>query len=230
VKFVRSALCLAAAAAAATAAPAFAADGTYTTEAGFLLAAGSTSTGISTESFEGLAGRSRSQLSIATAGFVIATAGAAIGVQTGNDTPDAGFGGSATDGTHWVSVYLPNQPQGSVTFTFTNPTLVFGLNLTDLGEVGGSVVLTTNAGAYASGVTLLSFPPTVGSGAVNYVGLTQSTPFTSVTLNVSGLDEAYGLDKVSISAVPEPATSLSLMAGLAGLAAMGASLRRSSVQ
>ena len=197
------------------AAPASAADATYATEAAFLAGAGN----LAVESFENLAGISRSLAPIVTPGFTISTAGAPIGLQTAADAPDAGYGGAATDGTHWVSVYLPNQPQGSITLTFANPTTAFGVKLVDIGEASGTVVLSTNAGAYAGGVTLLNFPPTLGNGAVSFVGLTQNTAFTRITISVSGIDDAYGLDQVRISAVPEPASALALLAGLAGVAA-----------
>jgi len=204
------------AALATLAAPALASDATYATESAFLAGAGS----LVVESFESLAGSSRGLAPIVTPGFTISTAGAPIGVQTAADAPDAGFGGAATDGTHWVSVYLPNLAQGSITLSFASPTTAFGVKLIDIGETSGNVVLSTNTGAYAGGVTLLNFPPTLANGAVSFVGLTQSTPFTRITISVSGIDEAYGLDQVRISAVPEPASALALLAGLAGMAAV----------
>jgi hypothetical protein len=198
------------------AAPALAADGLFTSEASFVAAAGTTSI----ESFEALAGSGRSLAPIVTPGFTITSGGAPMGVQTAPDAPSSGFGGAATDGTNWVSVYLPNQPQGSITFTLASPALSFGLNLSDIAEASGTVVLTTNAGAFAGGVTLLSFPPLVNGGTVAFVGLTQDTPFNNVTLTISGFDEAYGVDKVYAGAVPEPTPVLTLLAGLAAIAGL----------
>lgn len=199
---------------AATAAQA--ADATFTDETSFTLAAGSTVI----ESFESLAGSLRS-LSPVVAPLLTATPEVApVGVQTAANNPSNGFGATATDGSHYLSVYLPNLPQGSLRLDLAAPTRVIGFNITDVGETDGTVSLRTDTGAFVGGVTLLSFA--AGSlsndGKVFFVGLTQDQPFSSVTLTVTGVDEAYGLDKVYLQPVPEPATALSLLAGLGVLA------------
>ena len=192
---------------------AHAANTTFTNEGSFVAAAGSTVV----ESFEALAGRSR-VLSPVVTPLLTATPGTApLGVQTAPDTPDNGFGAAATDGTHYLSIYLPNAAQGTLRFDLGSPSKVFGFNIIDVGEATGTVTLRTNAGAFAGGVTLLSFPPTFGNGAVFFIGLTQDIAFTTVFLDVSGLDDAYGIDKVYIQAVPETASAWSLLAGLAAL-------------
>ena len=209
---LRSILALAIAASTVALVPAVqAANATFISEAAFVAAAGSTVI----ESFEALAARNR-VLSSVTTPLLIATPDVApLGVQTGPNSPENGFGAAATDGTHYLSIYLPNLSQGLLRFDFSTPTKVFGLNLMDIGEVTGVITLRTGNGAYAGGVTMLGFPPTVGSGAVYFVGLTQDVAFTTVFLDVTGLDEAYGVDKVYLqAAVPEPATALSLLAGL----------------
>jgi hypothetical protein len=201
---------------AATALQAVAADALFTTPAGFAAAAA----GATTESFESLAGASRSLAPIVTPSFTLSTVVTPIGLQSGINTPDADFGAFATDGTHYVSVYRPGLAQGSITFTLLGPATAFGMTLTDMGETSGTVTLTTDAGAFASGGLLLSFPPTVASGSTHFIGLTQDLAFSVVTLTVTGIDEAYGLDAVQVlAAVPEPASALTLLGGLAGFAA-----------
>ena len=128
---------------------AHAADGTYADLTSFLAAAG----GTSFESFESLPGRSRSLAPINTALLTVSTTSAPIGVQTGADTPDPGYGSHAVDGNHYVSVYLPNVPQGSIRINFAAPTTAFGLYLTDIGETSGQIVLSSNVGAFAGGPT-----------------------------------------------------------------------------
>lgn len=193
-----------------------AADGTFTSEAAFAAAAGSTVV----ESFEALAAQVRSLAPVVAPGFTVSAVSTPIGLQVGPDNPLPGFGAAATDGSHYLSAYLPGVPQGSIRFTLLAPTTVFGFNLIDVGESAGTVSLQTNAGTYAAGVTLVSTSGGSPSGSVLFVGITQATPFTTVDLTVTGIDEAYGVDRVFLSAVPEPASAALLLCGLLGMAGM----------
>jgi PEP-CTERM motif len=190
-----------------------AANSTFNTEASFVAAAGAAVI----ESFETTAPRSRSTASVATPRFTVSGGSTPIGVQNGADSPDPGFGALATDGARYLSVYLPNQPQGTLQFDLTQPTTSFGFNITDVGEATGVITLRTDTGAYIAGINLASFPPSFGNGNVQFFGLTQTVPFTKVFLTVTGLDDAYGLDKIYITAVPEPTTAMLLALGLAAL-------------
>ena len=202
-----------------------AANARFSTEAAFVAAAGSTVI----ESFEALAARNR-VLSPVTTPLLLVTPGVApLGVQTGPNSPENGFGAAATDGTHSLSVYLPNLPQGLLRLDSASPTTVFGLNLIDLGESAGTVSLRTNVGAFAGGITVFSFPPLFANGTVFFIGLTQDVAFSTVFLDVSGVDDAYGIDKVYMAPVPEPATALSLLAGSAVLGLWAKRRRRNPV-
>lgn len=195
------------------AAPAHAADATFTTETSFVAAAGATVI----ESFESLAGSLRGLAPIAAPLLTVSTTSTPIGVQSAPDTPNNGFGAAATDGTHYVSVYAPNVSQGTIRIDLASPGKVFGFNITDIGEVAGTLVLRTDVGAFAGGVTLATYAGGSPSGTVFFYGLTQNTAFNSVFITVNGLDEAYGFDKVYVGAVPEPAAAWLLLTGLLGL-------------
>jgi hypothetical protein len=190
-------------------------NSTFSTEASFVAAAGAASI----ESFETLAPRVRSTAPLNTALFTLTGGATPIGVQTGVDNPEPAFGAVATEGLRFVSVYLPNQPQGTLVFDLLTPARAFGFNITDVGETNGTVTLRTDAGAYVGGVNVATYPPQFTNGNVQFLGLTQDLPFSRVFLTVTGLDDAYGLDKIYVTAVPEPAAALLMVMGLAALAA-----------
>jgi PEP-CTERM motif len=190
-----------------------AADATFTTEAAFVAAAGSTRL----ESFETVAPLVRGNAPVVAPLFSVTGLTAPIGVQSAANTPNDGFGASATDGTRYLTAYLPNQPQGTLRFDLASPSTVFGFNIMDVGEVTGTVSIRTNSGAFSSDTLLASYPPILINGNVQFFGLTQNLPFTQVFVTVTGNDDAFGIDKVSVSVVPEPATALLLLGGLIAL-------------
>ncbi|MFG6440548.1 PEP-CTERM sorting domain-containing protein [Pelomonas margarita] len=200
---------------------AHAADASFSTEQAFVAAAGATVI----ESFETLAGRDRTLAPIVTSTFTLSTAAAPMGIQTSANAPSDGFGAAAVDGSQYVSIYLQNLAPGSISFTLAAPSTSFGLYLSDLGETSGQIRVQTNNGVFASGLVVATFPPTVSNGQQRFVGVTQNQAFTQVTLTVTGVDEAYGLDKVYVSAVPEPAAAWLMLAGL-GVAGIAARSRR----
>jgi hypothetical protein len=191
--------------------PVWAVNSVFSTETSFVAAAGAASI----ESFETTAPRVRGTAPVSTALFTLTGGSTPIGVQSGVDNPEPAFGAVATNGVRFVSVYLPNQPQGTLVFDLLSPARAFGFNITDAGETSGVVTLRTDTGAYAAGIDVASYPPGLANGSVQFFGLTQDQPFTRVFLTVTGLDEAYGLDKVYVTAVPEPTTVSLTVAGLA---------------
>ena len=202
-----------------------AADATFTSETLFQAAAGATVM----ESFESVAARLRANTPVVAPLFTVnPLGGAKIGIQDGSSSPGDGFGSYATDGTRYLLSYVDPvsgelQSTGTLHFALNGPARAFGLTITDVGEVDGTVKLFTGNGAFVGGATVLSFPPQVGLGGQFFIGLTQNTSFTDVYLTVSALDEAYGVDRILVASVPEPA-EYALM--LAGLALVGAAARR----
>lgn len=199
---------------------AHAANATFSAENSFVAAAGAATI----ESFESTAARLRSTAPLATSLFSLSGGSTPIGVQSGLNNPEEAFGAVATDGLRFVSVYLPNQPQGTLVFDLTSSATAFGFNITDAGETSGVITLRTDIGAYANGITVATFPPGLGNGNILFYGLTQDQPFSRVFLTVTGNDEAYGLDKIYVTsavvtAVPEPSTVLLMAAGFCVLAA-----------
>ena len=190
---------------------------TYTSEAAFLAA----TSNLAFESFESSAPQalgSGGGSAVVTSAFTVTPQGpATLGVQDGPDSPGSGFGSVATDGTHYLFSYLPNQPTGTLRFDLSRPTTSFGLNLIDLGEADGTLSFVTDTGDAAGGITAFTFPPNFNNGNVLFFGFTQTDAFTQVLLTVTGIDDAFGIDKVYM--VAEPGGLALLLAGLAAFAA-----------
>jgi len=201
--------------------PAFSANTLFTSEGTFQAAAGVTQI----ESFETIAPRLRAAAPIVTPLLTVTPLAAPdvtlIGIQNGPDAPETGHGTFAFSGSQYLFSYNLNQPTSTLRFTFNAPVNAFALTLTDAGEGPGGISLKTDAGFFASGVAL----PLAGSGngSTLFYGVTQDVSFTEAVLTVSITDEAFGVDRVHIAVVPEPA-EYALM--LAGLALVGAATRR----
>ena len=119
---------------------------------------------------------------------------------------------------------MPNIATGTLRFDFDKPITAFGLNLIDAGEGDGLITLQTNAGELLSLFTALAFSSgngtLLGNGNVLFLGFSQDTPFTSLFLTNTIVDDAFGVDKVYSQSVPEPATWALLVPGLLGALAM----------
>ena len=193
---------------------------TFTSEAAFTGAR----PGLSSESFESNAGQVlATSTTVSTPGFSVSTVGTAtLGVQTGANAPNTGNGAFATDGTHYLLSYLPNQPTGTLRFDFASVSNSFGLTFTDVGEAAGVITISTNAGDTAGGITAYTFGPTLPNGSALFFGFSQTAAFSQVFITVTGVDESYGLDKVYFGAqgnrVPEPGSLGLMLLGLAGVA------------
>lgn len=177
--------------------------------------------GLGFQSFESVAGRVRGSGSVTVGGLsVTPLGGALLGVQTGPDSPETGFGSAATHGSHYLFSYQPNVATGTLQFSFTTPTSAFGLNLVDVGETTGEILLQTNNGGQSLVARSFGSGNLLGSGSVLFVGLSQDIPFTSITLTVTGVDDAFGVDKVYVQSVPEPGEWALMLAGLLPVAAL----------
>ncbi len=204
--------------------PATAQLATFQDETQFLAAAN----GVTVESFEQLAARTRSTDPVTVASFTVTPSPGLLGVQDGANSPEDGHGAFATDGTKYLFTYRENQAAGTLRFDLSAPATAFGFDFTDLGETAGLFTLTTNAGESLTPQTALEAPPLRANGNQAFFGIVQSTPFTQVFLTSTGIDDSYGIDKVSVHPTPAPA---SLLTGLLG-AVPGATLllRRRNVK
>jgi hypothetical protein len=121
-------------------------------------------------------------------------------------------------GSQWLGA-----PLGSATFTFAGGTNSFGGYFTGLQTTFSGtalMVVTFNDGSSQT----LNVPVNADGGAT-YFGFTDTTAFSSVTIANSSND-AWGVDNVTFTtAVPEPASVVLMMAGLA---VVGGACRRTA--
>ena len=110
------------------------------------------------ESFEPAALRVRSTALSVTSLFNLTVGSTLIGAQRGVNNLEEAFGALATDGLRFVSVYLPNQPQGTLVFDLTSSATTSGFNITDVREIAGVITLRSDTGAYAAGINVVTFP------------------------------------------------------------------------
>lgn len=187
-------------------------NGTYATEGSFAANAGA----VVIEGFETVSPVALGLTPVVAPRLTVNGGSTPIGVI---GSPGGGFGAEATEGSRYLLVYAAGVQQGTIDFALGAGSHAFGFNITDVGETAGELRIRTDVGAYSAvgGVSLATFAGSLGSGNVQYFGITQSQAFSHVYLTVTGVDEAYGIDKISVSAVPEPASALLMLAGLAGV-------------
>ena len=141
------------------------------------------------------------------------------GVVSGNTLGNL-YGFNVTPGgSNWLAI-----GDGSATFNFTKPVDAFGFWTTGVQSVFTSALTVTfNDGASET----LNLPINVNGGA-SYFGFTDNSPFSSVTItNIS--NDAWGVDDVSFTTVPEPADWALIFAGFAGLGLAVRARRRSGL-
>lgn len=190
-------------------------DGVYDSQEAFSVVSGP----VVVESFESVAARPRAGDAVSTALLSVLVTAPSLGVQDGPQSPEEGFGSFATDGTHYLFFYAPGQAVGQLRIDLGGPVRAFAFDLTDIEVPGSSLQLHTDRGAFAGGVTLETVAGNHGNGSLRFFGVTQDEAFSQVWITVDGNDDAFGIDRVQLAPVPEPASALLMAGGLAALAA-----------
>jgi hypothetical protein len=212
--------------------------------------------GVGTESFEGFAGGTRSNLLLSFPGAGTATldlgSGEVVSLPQGQATSDGRYGIS-NDGGSENFLDVEAGGAGSFAITFAQPVAAFGFYGIDIGDFGGELLLQISGSD-----ELLTVPHTATSraeGAVLFFGFLATTVLetvTSVAFHTStGMGDYFGFDNFTIasldqigsqadpplqqpqadpgspiSANPEPASAL-VWGTLIGLAGTYAGRRRS---
>jgi PEP-CTERM motif len=107
----------------------------------------------------------------------------------------------------------------TITFTFSHPLSAFGIDINTFATVNGSYMATTNTGDIAASF----FDPFPAQATGQFLGFSDTTPFTSVTFSTTALagGQPSTLDTLRDQAaipVPEPSSLALLSLGGLGLA------------
>ncbi len=198
---------------------------TFNSEATFLAAISDPTL----ESFESLIPTNTGTLggSITTSNFTVAVTGAGDVAGLFDTLTLVGSGISATDGSN-VAVFGTSASFPGTTIVFTFPDFIdaFGFNITDFGDLDGSLLYSTGSGEFG---TIATAPAEGGDGSLLFFGLTTDIHFTTFTIQNTAFDDGIGIDELYFTEAPEPSTLALFATGLALLAFIGWR-RRKSVQ
>jgi hypothetical protein len=115
----------------------------------------------------------------------------------------------------------------SITFVFGSAITAFGIDIWDLGTAGTTDFSATLSNG-SSQTLFSSYSGSFGNGL--FVGVTATTPFTSITFTGTADGDGIDFDRMQIasapSAVPEPATSAIVGLGLGAIALVRRRLKK----
>jgi len=194
---------------------------TFNSEATFLAAISDPTL----ESFESLtATNTASTTPITTPNFTVGVTGAGDLMGLFDTLTLVGSGISATDGSN-VAIFGTSASFPGTTIVFTFPDFIdaFGFNITDFGDLDGSLLYSTGSGEFG---TIATAPADGGDGSLLFFGLTTDIHFTTFTIQNTAFDDGIGIDELYFTEAPEPSTLALFATGLALLAFLGWRRRR----
>lgn len=144
--------------------------------------------------------------------------GAGLYILNSTTSPFGGRFNTTAGGSQWLD--SNDSKKVEWTLNFVKAVTAIGFYLTDVNDVTASMTATFTDGTD----TTLSFGSPGGAaanGEVSYITAQFADDVTSIVFNVDTENDGWGIDDISVSAVPLPAAAWMLLAGVAGLGFAG---------
>jgi len=177
-----------------------------------------------TEDFESIALQSSVTVNTSVGTFEQLEAGQLAGGLLVRDSTGTTFGRrDTTAANNPAGKWLDSNDSKKVEWklSFTNDIKAIGFFLTDVNDVSASMTVEFADGLGTETLDLESPNGSAGNGEISYVTALFDNSVSSIIFNVNKPNDGWGIDDISVSAVPLPAAAWMLLAGVAGLGYAG---------